>query len=67
MNTRDDIAMLLEDSPSLQRDVPNLLTRRYPAARMLAQADTGLPMDTFPATCPWTPDQVLDQTFFPDA
>jgi hypothetical protein len=38
--------MLLDDSPSLRPKVPDLLTRRYPAARRLAQNETGLPLDT---------------------
>jgi hypothetical protein len=66
-NARDEIAVILEDSPSLQREVPVLLVRRYPAARMLAHDETGLPLTTFPETCPWTPEQILDADFWPEA
>ena len=66
-NARDDIAMLLEDSPSLRREVPGLLARRYPAARMLAHDETTLPLTMFPETCPWTPEQILDADFWPEA
>ena len=66
-NARDDIAVILEDSPSLRREVPGLLTRRYPAARMLAYDETGLPLATFPQECPWTAEQILDDDFWPDA
>jgi hypothetical protein len=66
-NARDEIAMILEDSPSLRREVPTVLTRRYPAARRLAHAETRLPLDRFPETCPWTPEQVLDADFWPEA
>jgi hypothetical protein len=66
-NARDDIAVILEDSPSLRREVPGLLTRRYPAARMLAYDETGLPLATFPQECPWTAEQLLDDDFWPDA
>src|SRR5215470_11965606 len=59
-NARDEIAMILEDSPSLHREVPGLLARRYPAARRLAHDETGLPHSTSPATCLWTAEQVLD-------
>ena len=65
-NARDDIAVLLEDSPSLRREVPGLLARRYPAARMLAHDETGLPLTTFPPACPWTPEQVLADDFWPE-
>ena len=66
-NARDDIAVILEDSPSLRREVPGLLTRRYPTARMLAHDETGLPLATFPQECPWTAEQILDDDFWPDA
>jgi Domain of unknown function DUF29 len=67
INARDEIAMLLEDSPSLAREVAALLARRYPAARSLAHDETGLPLATFPETCPWTSQQVLDADFWPEA
>jgi hypothetical protein len=65
-NARDEIAMILEGSPSLRRTVPAVLARRYPAARCLTQDETGLPLATFPETCPWTPEQVLDPDFWPE-
>jgi hypothetical protein len=67
VNARDEIAALLDDSPSLRREVPSLLTRRYPSARLLAQNETGLPLGTFPATCPWTLEQLLDLDFWPES
>ena len=66
-NARDDIAVILEDSPSLRREVPGLLTRRYPAVRLLAHDATSLPLATFPQECPWTAEQILDDDFWPDA
>jgi hypothetical protein len=62
---RDEIAMILEDSPSLAPTVPELLARRYPLARQNAADETGLPLPTFPVACPWTPEQVLDADFWP--
>src|SRR5215831_19655505 len=44
LNARDEIASLLEDLPSLRPLVADLLTKRYPAARRLAQVETGLPL-----------------------
>jgi hypothetical protein len=66
-NARDDIETLLEDSPSLRREVAPLLSRWYPAARRLASDQTSLPLATFPPACPWPPDQVLDADFWPEA
>ena len=67
LNARDEIAQILQDLPSLQNNVPELLARRYPTARRLASAETRLPLHVFPEICPWTHAQVLDQDFWPDA
>jgi hypothetical protein len=64
---RAEIADRLEDYPSLRPHVPALLASAYPRARRLASAETGLPLATFPETCPWTVDQVLDEDFLPEA
>lgn len=66
INARDEIAIILEDVPSLRQEVSGFLARRYPAARRLAQSETGLPLTTFPEACPWTPEQVLDTDFWPE-
>ncbi len=63
---RDEIAALLEQSPSLRRTVPEVLNARYRRAREDASAQTHLPLATFPETCPWTAEQVLDADFWPE-
>ena len=63
---RDEIALVLERNPGLQQQMPAYLAKRYGAARRLARIETGLPLTTFPATCPWTLEQVLDDDFWPD-
>ena len=65
-NARAEIAVLLEDSPSLRQAVPPLIARWYPLAREDAADETGLPLTTFPEACPWTPAQVLDVDFWPE-
>ena len=65
-HARDEIAAFLEDSPSLQRQVPDLVARRYAAARRQACDETGLAIATFPAQCPWRIDQLLNADFFPE-
>jgi hypothetical protein len=49
------------DSPQFHDSVG----RRYRAARREASRQTGLPLATFPATCPWMVAQLLNQDFFP--
>ena len=65
-NARDEIAELLEDSPSLRSMIGERVARRYPAARSRAALETGLAEDTFPQSCPFTEDQLLDPTCWPD-
>lgn len=64
---RQKLELLLDDSPSLRREVADRLAYAYPRARLQASRETGLPSATFPSTCPFTPAQVLDDAFFPDA
>jgi hypothetical protein len=64
---RQAIADLIEESPSL-RDLPaERLARAYTRARLQAMEQTGLPLATFPERCPWLPDQLQDEDFFPEA
>jgi hypothetical protein len=62
-NHRDEIVGILDDSPSLRRQVPELIARYYARARSKASRETGLPEATFPAKCPWTAEQILDDDF----
>ena len=63
---RQEIAALLSDSPSLRQHVRLLLSTRYAEARLDASDETGLPLRTFPETCPWTIAQVQAADFWPD-
>jgi hypothetical protein len=63
---RREIAAVLADSPSLRRQVPGMLTPGYADARLDASDETGLPLATFPETCLWSPEQVLDADFWPE-
>jgi len=49
-NARDEIAELLEDSPSLRSKIGELDARRYRAARSRAALETGLSEETLPQT-----------------
>ena len=63
---RREIAAVLADSPSLRDQVPDMLLAGYTEARLDVSDATGLPLPTFPETCPWTPEQVLDPEFWPE-
>jgi hypothetical protein len=57
-----DIAEQLEESPSLRRELPDLLKRAYAKARLGAAKDTRLPLETFPAECPFSLEEMLGRT-----
>jgi len=63
---RTEIAVLLRQSPSLRPHVPDLVAERYLNAVRKAARETGLPRETFPPTCPWTAEQLLDAEFWPE-
>jgi hypothetical protein len=63
---RDAIADRLERSPSLRSYPAQRLPLAYRRARRDAAEETGLPLATFPETCPWALDQVLDENFWPE-
>jgi len=62
---RHDLARLLADNPSLQTTVPDVIAKVYPDALLDAVEETGLLTATLPTTCPYSPAQVLDRTFWP--
>jgi hypothetical protein len=64
---RRRIARIVRDSPSLRRYPSTVIEEEYAPARTMAAEETGLALTTFPATCPFTIEQVLDPSFWPDA
>lgn len=64
-NGRIAIDKILRDSPSLKGKLQEILVSEYPAARADAIDETGLEEQTFPETCPFTLEQVLDTDFWP--
>lgn len=63
---RRQIIDLLAESPSLRPVLTQELARLYSAARDKAASETGLPETTFPAECPFTPDQIVAEDFLPE-
>jgi hypothetical protein len=58
-NARQNIADILEDSPSLRSYLTEVLADCYQAARKLAATETQLAIATFPETCPYSIEQIL--------
>jgi hypothetical protein len=56
---RDAAQALLEESPSLRREVPGMLEKVYPLARRDAARELRVPVTALPETCPFTPEEVL--------
>ncbi|MEA3640753.1 MAG: DUF29 domain-containing protein [Lamprobacter sp.] len=64
-NARDEIAAILRDSPSLRPRLDDLAASRYPGARKQAILETGLASSSFPETCPFSVEQLLEEEDLP--
>jgi hypothetical protein len=64
---RDEVRELLDENPGLKPRVPELFAKGYKAAVNLATEETGLDESKFPASCPWTFEQAMDEGFWPDS
>jgi hypothetical protein len=64
-NCRDKIQDCLEDTPSLRRflEDPAWLEKYYRRACRDTAKDAKKPVETFPAKCPYTLEQILDPNF----
>ena len=63
---RRDLRYLLEQSPSLKREVAAAVKEAYPDAMDDTAEETGLSVKTFPSECPFSPEQILDRTYLPE-
>ena len=62
---RAEIEDLLQDNPSLHPEVARMATRRWAVAVKEAAAETRRAVDSFPPSCPWSAEQILDGAFYP--
>lgn len=60
---REAAADELKDSPGLKRCQTEAMERAYRRARLEAAQETGLPLKTFPETCPYTSEEMLTRPF----
>ena len=64
---RRQAASLIGESPSLGSLLATELPAIYASAVTKASSDTGLAEASFPAVCPFTPDQILSEDFLPES
>lgn len=62
---RQQINDLIDESPSLRSMVGDL-SRVYVRAQTKAAGETGLLENSFPPSCPYTPEQILSEDFLPE-
>jgi hypothetical protein len=56
------IGDLFEENPSLCAQAEELIQRAYRVARVRAARESGLAEDIFPMACPWSQEQVLEES-----
>lgn len=64
-DARTQISRLIRKHPILDSHLGQVFLECYFDAREDASNETGLPIDTFPKTCPYRLDSVLDAEFLP--
>jgi Domain of unknown function DUF29 len=64
---RQRIKQQVKKSPSLKAYPEEILSECYAEARELASDETGLPLTTFPAECPYAITDILTPEFLPDS
>ncbi len=63
---REQLELILKDSPSLKPYFKQILPECYQKAVRSAVNETNLPKKTFPVDCPFNQEQVLDMDYFPE-
>ncbi|MGH7217255.1 MAG: DUF29 family protein [Nitrospiraceae bacterium] len=63
---RDDVALVLSQNPGLHQKLPEVILCAYRKARRKVAAETGHAFESFPAECPWTFEQIMDDGFWPE-
>jgi hypothetical protein len=65
MEARNGINEQLQASPSLRTYSARVLSKQYDVARLKAADETDLPVAHFPAQCPYSVAEILDEKFYP--
>ena len=65
LHQRAQLEILLDERPGVKRYWPSVLASAYKKAIKLVVLESGLPIETLPCECPYSDEQILDQTFYP--
>lgn len=63
---RRRVRRIMKENPSLKSKMDDCLFEAYEDAIDEAIKETGLDEKTFPPQCPYTFEQIMDETFFPE-
>ena len=63
---RRQTTRVLRDNPSLKPLLAEIVVEAYEDAILRAAQETGMEESAFPAGCPFTIDQILEEDFLPD-
>jgi len=64
---RFEIKAHIDDNPSLKNVLDETIAKAWQGALIKAEHETGFGVSTFPAQCPWTFEQAIDDEFWPEA
>ncbi|MBF0338690.1 MAG: DUF29 domain-containing protein [Nitrospirae bacterium] len=62
---RMDFRLLLEESPSLKHEIGLVIDKAYERANLLFEKETRINKDILPGTCPYTFEQIINDSFLP--
>lgn len=60
------IESLLRKNPSLSHEIEEQIEEAYEVALLVAEKETDLNEETFPNTCPFSLEEILNKDFFPE-
>jgi hypothetical protein len=66
VDARQEIADLLEQSPSLRQELVDAFDELYSSGRRRAAVETQLGDQVLPRACPWSIKQILAADFLPE-
>ena len=64
-DSRVQLRRIFKQSPSLRRYAEESIADAYPDSRRKASVETKLPLKAFPAECPYSFGQLMDDDFLP--